>query len=369
MITPFPLHSTLRRAVARFVFAVAVVAGVSLTPALAVATSSPKPSPLNAGQIARFVADTAHDRAALGANVRVVTVCGHGGADHTTIAAALAAAAAPTTTPPPSPKHPLVVLVLPGVYAEQGLVLPDGVSLMGTEPNRCILRYASTTFDGKNSATSALVSAPWSSHVANLTIINTRREYSSVCLSLGYDTKLLIPTSGHVIRARNLVLRGRAWDELCLFGHNDIHVDNATVEDLEALDTLSATVPAGAKYRVTNSRLSGMLTCLWLTGEGVIEFENCTFESRNRKSNAIIWSGNLGTSLTARFIRCRFTQGISQKLSNVPNDVNNFRLEVEDCDYKELGFPVKHMPREGPGTRTRRADPAPGPAPAAPAGS
>jgi hypothetical protein len=83
----------------------------------------------------------------------VITVA-PAGADYTTIAAALAAASSGD-----------VILIYPSTYAESNLTLVNGVNLVGTDPDQCIISVADAANPIINSAVNCAIS--------NLTIWNT----------------------------------------------------------------------------------------------------------------------------------------------------------------------------------------------------
>jgi len=178
------------------------------------------------------------------------------------------------------------ILVNPGTYAEQSLEIPDGWSLVGVDREKCIISMASTNYDSVDARTSALVSAPGNSLVANLTINNTRSSYPSTALNLGYGWSAGT-TSGKSPRAVNCVLRGAKEDILYTSGENTIIVSGCQVFSTGGGDVWSSysiAVGAGAIHRVENSYLGAEgagspAAAFWMKNTGRCEIYNCRVRS------------------------------------------------------------------------------------------
>lgn len=253
---------------------------------------------------------------------RVLTVDPNGAGEFATIHDALAAAAA--MTPPPSAASRVVVRVGPGTYAEQGLELPDYVDLIGVSREGCVISMSSTNYDSSDARSSALVSAPGNSLVANLTINNTRSIYPSTALNLGWGWAAG-SESGKTCRAINCDFKGGAQDILYTSGNNVIRVENCSVytsKATEVTDAISIVPLTGATHWFSDVTVEAEgFNALWITAPGTAVFDRCTFWAKQTSTEGIIRFGDSsGTGSTARFNQCAFLTGATPALGKVMAD-------------------------------------------------
>ena len=218
-----------------------------------------------------------------GPNVVTVGTLG----DVTTIAAAIVIAAART----PSATNRITILLMPGVYAEQSLELPDYVDLIGTSRAGCIISMTSTNYDSLDARSSALVSAPNNSLVANLTINNTRAVYPSVALNLGWGWTAG-STAGKSPRAVNCVIAGAKEDVLYTTGGaQTIIVSGCQIYSTGGGDVWSVDgTDAASVHRLENSYLgaegAGSPACAaWIQTLGRVEINNCRIRADSTNAN------------------------------------------------------------------------------------
>jgi hypothetical protein len=217
-----------------------------------------------------------------GPNVVTVGTLG----DSTTIAGAITIATART----PASTNTITILVGDGIYAEQGLEIPDNVSLVGINREKCIISIASTNYDSLDSRTSALVAAPGNSLIANLTINNTRTAYPSVAIATGWGWTAGT-TSGKTIVLRDLTLASNANDTVYMSGNNTI-----TLEDSSAVcagvDTLSIFTSASGTYTIRNCQFTtqgARGNAIYFASTGILYSYNNEYWCASASDTGALW--------------------------------------------------------------------------------
>ncbi len=261
---------------------------------------------------------------------RTIRVAADGTGDWATIGEAITAALALGGTG--------TIVVYPGTYPEQGRELPDGWSLVGVDRKTCIISMASTNYDSIDARTSALVSAPGNSTVANLTIYNTKNTYPSVALNLGYGWAAGM-TSGKTPSAENCTLIGGKEDPLYTSGSNAILVENCSVTSTGGGDTWSAATHTSGVHTVRNSTISAAGNgnpTIWFAGAGTARAEHCNLTTVNAASYGIVrFASTGGQGGTMRFDFCDL-RNADDSLAIPLHAVNTgtgFKLDLNRCVF------------------------------------
>jgi hypothetical protein len=206
--------------------------------------------------------------------------------DSTTIGGAITIATART----PASTNTITILVGDGIYAEQGLEIPDNVSLVGINREKCIISMASTNYDSLDARTSALVAAPGNSLVANLTINNTRTAYPAVAIASGWGWTAGTQT-GKTTVLRNLTLASSANDTVYMSGNNTI-----TLEDSSALcagvDTVSIAASASGTYTIRNCQFTtqgARGNAIYFASTGILYSYNNEYWCASASDTGALW--------------------------------------------------------------------------------
>lgn len=274
----------------------------------------------------------------LESHARLVYVSSNG--PNATVAAGLAAASG--LSPAPSSSNPVIVLVTPGVYAEEGLEVPDYVSLVGVGRDACVIRMDATGYDSVSAQTNSLVQVAYNSEIANLTIHNTDATNPSVALALGWNATSGT-TTGFTIRAHNLRLLGDNVDTLYTFGANDISINSCYVQSAGA-DTYSANIASGGFHNISNSYFTSVGSNeVWLTNAGKIMFTGCVFHDQSANDLGMVaFSGVGGNSTEALFYGCQFLSNSEKTPGRVIRSVDGggtgFSITLFNSVYGSYGY-------------------------------
>ncbi len=208
----------------------------------------------------------------------------------------------------PSAAERWCILLQPGTYAEM-VELPDYVDLIGVSRSACIISMTSTRYVN-DARQSALVCAKRNSTVANVTINNTKTDYPSTAINLGWGWSG--GASGCTIKLLNCSIIGGAEDVLYTTGVNDILIDGCSIACSGTKgDTWSMVLDSGATHVMRNSTvLSGGGVSpgtppIWMTGSGKALVEGCRITTKNASYGIVRFasSGN-GQGGLIRFSHC-----------------------------------------------------------------